>query len=46
MEKECCGNCKYGHYSKEQGYLCTNCDSEYAADFVEHEHWCEEYEEK
>lgn len=44
--KTCCGNCKYAYYDKEQGYVCTNDDSEYIADFVEYEHWCEEFEEK
>ena len=44
--KECCGNCKYGHYDEMQGYVCVNSDSEYVADFVEYVHWCEEFEEK
>lgn len=42
----CCGNCKYGHYDKMQGYVCVNDESEYVADFVEYEHWCEEWESK
>lgn len=45
MER-CCGNCKYGHYDEMQGYVCVNSDSEYVTDFVEYEHWCEEFEEK
>ena len=42
----CCGTCKYGHYDKMQGYVCVNDESEYVADFVEYEHWCEEWESK
>lgn len=42
----CCGTCKYGHYDKMQGYVCVNDESEYVADFVEYEHWCEEHTEK
>lgn len=44
--KECCGTCEYAHYDKVQGYVCTNSDSEYVADFVEYEHCCEDFEEK
>ncbi len=40
----CCGTCKYGHYDEMQGYVCVNDESEYVADFVEFEHWCEEHE--
>lgn len=42
----CCGTCKYGHYDKIQGYVCVNDESEYVADFVEYEHWCEDWESK
>ena len=40
---ECCGTCKYVHYDKVQGYVCVNDESEYVADFVEYEHWCEDW---
>lgn len=42
----CCGECKYTYYDEMQGYVCTNDESEYIADFVEYDHWCEEFEEK
>lgn len=42
----CCGTCKYGHYDKMQGYVCVNDESEYVADFVEYEHWCEDWVSK
>ena len=45
MERNC-GSCKYGHYDDEEGYMCANSDSEYVADYVEFEHWCEDFEEK
>ena len=35
-----CGNCNYGHYDKTQGYVCVNDESEYVADFVEHDFEC------
>ena len=39
----CCGTCKYCHYDKMQGYVCVNDESEYVADFVSFEHWCEDW---
>ena len=41
-----CGTCKYGHYDKMQGYVCVNDESEYVADFVERDHWCEDWVSK
>ena len=41
-----CRNCKFVHYDDWQGYICTNTDSEYIADFVFADHWCEEFKEK
>lgn len=43
---ECCGTCQYGSYDKIYGYMCVNSESEYVAYFVEHDHSCEEWEEK
>lgn len=43
---KCCGNCEYAIYDKVDGYVCTNGQSEYIADFVEYEHYCDDYEEK
>lgn len=43
---ECCGTCKHSSYTKEQGWVCTNADSEYIADFVEYKHTCDSYEGK
>lgn len=42
----CCGTCRYSHYDKMQGYVCVNDESEYVADFVEYEHWCEDWVNK
>lgn len=44
-EKQCCGNCKYAEYSREREncYVCENMDSYYLADYVEHDHGCEEW---
>lgn len=42
-EKLCCGNCKYAAYSRENGYVCENMNSDYASDYVEHDHGCEEW---
>lgn len=44
--KECCGTCKYGLCVKTNGYVCSNCESDYAADFVEFNHVCDEWEGK
>ena len=43
---ECCGTCEYGLYDRMNGYVCVNIESEYFADFVEHDHYCEEYAQK
>ena len=43
---ECCGNCKYASFDEKDGYVCVNDSSEYITDYVEYEHWCEEYTEK
>lgn len=42
-EKLCCGNCKYTAYSREDGYVCKNMNSDYASDYVEYDHGCEEW---
>lgn len=44
--KECCGNCRYGSYELYEGYVCLNDESEYCADYTEHDFVCEEYESK
>lgn len=43
---ECCGTCEYGSYDRMNGYVCVNSDSEYVADFVEYDHFCDQYTEK
>ena len=43
---KCCGTCEWSMYDKVNGYVCTNGESDYVADFVEYEHFCDEYEEK
>ncbi len=44
--KECCGTCKYGLCVKTNGYVCSNGESDYAADFVEYDHSCDLWEQK
>lgn len=44
--KKCCGTCAYSCYDRMNDYVCVNDQSEYAADFVEYDHVCEDYEEK
>ena len=41
-----CKNCRYADWDKEDGYICTNDESEYIMDFVEYDHTCEDWEEK
>lgn len=43
---KCCGTCEYGSYDKMNGYVCVNDQSEYAADFVEYDHSCIDWEQK
>ena len=42
----CCGNCIYSSYDSDNGYMCENEDSVNYTDFAEHDHCCEDYEEK
>ena len=42
----CCGTCEYSTYDKVNGYVCSNEESDYVADFVEFNHVCDEWEGK
>nr|DAP88079.1 MAG TPA: Magi 5 toxic peptide family [Caudoviricetes sp.] len=44
--KQCCGTCKYGLCVKTNGYVCSNDESDYAADLVEYIHSCDFWEQK
>lgn len=46
MDKQICGNCKYGSYDKMQGYVCVNDESDYCADWTEYDHTCDYWEGK
>ena len=47
MQDEICGTCKYHKYEDiSQGWVCTNSDSEYLADWTEYNDTCEEYTDK
>ena len=46
MGDRCCKTCEYCIYDSEQGYICDNILSEYVSDFVEADHYCDEYELK
>lgn len=42
-----CQNCRYWtHEDISDGHVCTNSDSEYVADWVEEDDWCDEFEER
>ena len=44
---EICGTCKYHEYEEvSQGWVCTNDQSEYFADWTDYEDKCEEWENK
>ena len=47
MKKPCCGNCKYHkHESVDDGWICTNPESDYVADWTEYSDYCSDYEER
>lgn len=46
MENKCCVTCEYAEYDEINGYICTNSESEYIADFVEVDHSCIDYTPK
>ena len=42
-----CENCRYRELeSEDSGYICVNPDSEYCADWVEDDFFCEEFAEE
>ena len=44
---ECCGLCKFHqHEDVTEGWICTNPDSEYIADWTEYEDSCDCFEER
>lgn len=43
MNDKRCATCEYAEYNEVQGYVCTNGESEYVADFVEANHSCTDY---
>lgn len=45
MTDECCGNCKYHvHESIDDGWVCTNDESDNCADWTEYSDWCIDWE--
>lgn len=45
--KEVCGNCKWHrHESIDNGWVCTNPDSDYIGDWTDYEDRCWEFEER
>lgn len=43
---EVCRTCKYHHHEDiDDGWVCVNADSEYVADWVEFNHYCDFWEE-
>lgn len=43
--KKCCGTCRWHeHEGIDEGWVCTNADSDYCADWTEYDHCCEEWE--
>lgn len=46
-EKKVCGTCKHHQFENiDEGYVCTNSESEYLSDWTEHNHTCDCWEEK
>ena len=46
MER-CCGTCKWHWYENvDEGFVCTNIDSEYCADWTVYADSCEDWEVK
>ena len=46
MER-CCGTCKWQWYENvDEGFVCTNIDSEYCADWTDYADSCEDWEGK
>ena len=44
MER-CCGTCKWHLYENiDEGFVCTNIDSEYCADWTDYADSCEDWE--
>ena len=39
-----CGSCHWCIKDKQGDMICGNDSSEYVADYVSEEHWCEEYQ--
>lgn len=46
MEKCNCSSCHWCIKEKNGDMFCGNDASEYLADYVDKDHWCEEYEEE
>lgn len=44
--KRNCENCRWCATEENDDMVCVNSDSEYVADFVDENHYCEEFEEK
>lgn len=46
-EERCCGTCRHHNYDEsDEGWVCTNTESEYLADWTDYDHTCEEWEER
>ena len=46
-DKQVCGNCKWNAYDREEnGFYCSNNDSEYESVWTAYDDTCEEWEEK
>ena len=46
-KEECCGNCKYHYYDREdEDWVCDCQNSEYYTDYTGYTDKCEEYEER
>lgn len=44
---ECCGTCKWHFHEKiNEGWVCTNADSDYVTDWTDYDFCCDEYEKR
>lgn len=42
-KKAICSTCEYCEKDENNDFICVNYDSEYVADFVDENHFCEEW---
>ena len=48
MDRECCGTCKWHKQDEyfEEDWICCNAYSDFATDYTDYNHSCDEWEER